>query len=843
MNPSVTTYMDTGLSQDTTYYYQVRALNFEANSAYSNEVSMLTPEPPATPSGATPTSITTNQIALSWVNNADNGITTRISRNSGPGGNFIFVAALPASTTSYVNNGPAGLGLTPGVAYDYHIQVGNQAGYSDFTGFVVQTLTTAPTQLIAVGADGQVTLAWNIPSGAETFNIYRSTTPGGEGSTPVAMGVAGDTYIDTGLNNGQTYYYEVSAVDTGGESARSAEASATPSVPTSTSSPPANLTATAGDTTATLQWIAADGASSYNVYRGTATGQETLLHAGVTTTSFSDSGLTNGATYYYRVTSVNAIGEGTASSEVTVSPHTLPPPTPINVTATAGDGQVGLSWTAASDASSYNIYRSTDDGDEVLYQQGVLGTSFNDTGVTNGVAYFYQVSAANGVGESNLSLEVSATPLPPLPAAPTSLVATTLNFAQIEIQWSDSSTSLSGFQVLRSSDGVNFSLLTTLDPTATNFTDSGNLATGTTYYYQVVAMNSAGSSTVSNTAHAIVTGQVPPPWTDANIGGPAIAGTTAFSGGVFTVSGGGSDIWYSADQFNYLYQTFSGDGTIVAEVLTQGNTNPWAEAGIMIRNSVTDKGSTFADMVITPGNGAAFQLRHRRHQQFGQRSGRRSAPEWVKLTRSGMTFTGYVSTDGATWSQVGTYTFAAGTFDSQVYIGLAVSAWNNNSISTATFSNVSITGQALPPTPTNVAASPLSGTSASVQWQESGNNVSAFYVYREDPGTSNFWLRATLPGTVDNFTDTGLTSGATYAYQVVAVNTVGDSSAAARISLSARPAGGPVGAAAESGRSEQRGVELGVELQQRHGRLRLSAARQCHDILADRHAPRRFDRL
>ena len=81
---------------------------------------------------------------------------------------------------------------------------------------------------------------------------------------------------------------------------------------------------------------------------------------------------------------------------------------------------------------------------------------------------------------------------------------------------------------------------------------------------------------------------LPPGWTDADIGGPEFAGSASSNSGVMTVSGGGTDIWYSADQFNYVYQGLNGNGTIIAQVLTQGDTNPWAMAGVMIRNSVTN---------------------------------------------------------------------------------------------------------------------------------------------------------------------------------------------------------------------------------------------------------------
>ena len=148
------------------------------------------------------------------------------------------------------------------------------------------------------------------------------------------------------------------------------------------------------------------------------------------------------------------------------------------MTATPGNNQVGLSWSAASDALTYNIYRSTDSGNEVLYEQGITGTSYTDANVTNGVTYYYQVSAGNGVGESNLSQEVSATPLPALPAAPASLTATALSSSQISLTWTEPPGTATSFTLERSIDGVNFTPLTTLDGTATSFVDAAGLDPG-----------------------------------------------------------------------------------------------------------------------------------------------------------------------------------------------------------------------------------------------------------------------------------------------------------------------------------------------------------------------------
>ena len=216
--PGTTTYLDAGLSPNLTYYYQVRPL-ICADSPYSNEVSLTTPVPPQTPSGA---------------HHADHDRRDRFRLDEqchrrhfyahpaqlGLRRQLYLRGCFPPSATTYADLGPGGKGLTPGTAYDYHIQVGNVAGYSDFTGFTVQTLTTQPTQPVAVGADGMVTLNWTAPAGATSFNVYRGTTAGGEGTTPIATGLTGTTLVDTGLADGQTYYYQVTAVDTGGETQR-----------------------------------------------------------------------------------------------------------------------------------------------------------------------------------------------------------------------------------------------------------------------------------------------------------------------------------------------------------------------------------------------------------------------------------------------------------------------------------------------------------------------------------------------------------------------------------------------------------------------------------------------
>ncbi|HEV2437775.1 MAG TPA: glycosyl hydrolase family 28 protein [Verrucomicrobiae bacterium] len=180
-------------------------------------------------------------------------------------------------------------------------------------------------------------------------------------------------------------------------------------------SAPTGLTATAGNAQVTLTWNASSGAISYNVKRATVSGTESVTNATVTTTNYIDMQVTNGAAYYYVVSAVNAGGESANSSEVSATPQPPPPSAPTGLTATAGNAQVTLTWNASSGAISYNVKRATVSGNESVTNATVTTTNYSDMQVTNGVTYYYVVSAVNAGGESANTLEVSATPQPPSP--------------------------------------------------------------------------------------------------------------------------------------------------------------------------------------------------------------------------------------------------------------------------------------------------------------------------------------------------------------------------------------------------------------------------------------------
>jgi fibronectin type 3 domain-containing protein len=176
---------------------------------------------------------------------------------------------------------------------------------------------SVPTGLMAAPGNAQVTLNWSASSGAATYYVKRSTTAGAEAqiATPTST-----SYTDTGLTNGTKYFYVVSAYNSYGQSANSAEVNATPTAPATPPAAPTGLQATAGNAQVTLSWSASTGATGYNVKRSTTNGGGYATISMPATTGYIDVGVTNSMTYYYVVTAVNSSGESANSNQAFATP-------------------------------------------------------------------------------------------------------------------------------------------------------------------------------------------------------------------------------------------------------------------------------------------------------------------------------------------------------------------------------------------------------------------------------------------------------------------------------------------------------------------------------------------
>lgn len=395
----------------------------------------------------------------------------------------------------------------------------------------------------------------------------------------------------------------------------------------------------------------------------------------------------------------------------TLRMHPVAPVT--NLTFMSGVNGVALNWTAAADTVvGYNVYRATSHAGPYTRLNAALisGTSYADLNLSTGT-YFYMVravkleSSASGTyfnasqgifltvpfGVPTVSLTSPANNATFIPPATITLTATA----------SDDNGTISR---------VDFYSGTMLIGSATENPYSyvwQNVPAGN-YVLTAVATDNENFATTSSPVNiSVSTTNIPTPWLEQDIGAVGVAGSATFSGGVFTALGSGKDIWDNADAFHFVYQPLNGDGQITARVFSIQNTNAWAKSGVMIRNTLTAN-SAHAFMALSSSSGTAFQRRATAGGTTVNNSGSASirAPYWVRVVRSGNTFTGYQSTDGVTWQGIAAQTI---TMNTQVYMGLVVCSHANTVLNTTVFSNVSTVGSGNAP-PTVSLTSPASGT-------------------------------------------------------------------------------------------------------------------------------------
>ena len=446
------------------------------------------------------------------------------------------------------------------------------------------------------------------------------------------------------------------------------------------------------------QTVTAGNGTNYSVSVGTVNG-----FAG--TVTLSAAGLPAGASASFNPTSVSAPG----SSTLTVTTLNSTPAGTNTLTITGASGNLLHSTTATLTVTSAPA--------------GSFSLSATPTSQTvtegGGASYTITVTSSNGfTGTVNLGVGGMG-------------VGTTANFSPASITGGSGSS--------------------TLTVTTTSATPGAN-------GYTLMVTGTSGSLT--NTVGLNLTvnppspgGPLPGGWTDTDVGGPLyLPGSAGYTNGLFTVNGSGADIWGVGDEFNYAYQSVNGDETLVAQVAGLQNSDPWARAGLMFRET-TSSNATYVGLYVTIGNGVSMQYRNGTGTSavdFARQTGL-TAPYWVKLIRSGNTFTGYSSPDGVTWTQAGSTNVTMAT---SATAGLVVCSHNFYQINTATFTNVSFTAPDF-----TISASPSSQT------------VTA-------GGNTNFTATVTaLNGFGGNvaLTVAGLPSGATASYNPASVSGSGTS--------------------------------------------------------------------
>jgi regulation of enolase protein 1 (concanavalin A-like superfamily) len=217
--------------------------------------------------------------------------------------------------------------------------------------------------------------------------------------------------------------------------------------------------------------------------------------------------------------------------------------------------------------------------------------------------------------------------------------------------------------------------------------------------YQVLSTDlpdsvEAGLAVSSHVDGAVATAQFTdvlveplPQW---QVGQIASNGSAGYDGTIYSLSGQGSDIWGTADAMYYGFVPWVGDGTMTARVRSLENSSDWAKAGVMFRESLTS-GSKHVFALVSPGHGVNLQYRGTTDGQSASASGSGTAgtaPDWLRLTRQGDTFTAEVSVDGRTWTPVGTVTVP---MNQSLYVGIAHTSHNTADSGGATFDDLRVT--------------------------------------------------------------------------------------------------------------------------------------------------------
>lgn len=503
---NATEYVDVNVSRCIHYFYRVLAFTIKGNGSLSEAVTAFICDVPSAPYVFNPVPALAS-ITLYWTAPSSDGgrpvLGYKLYR--GVSDTSLEPIADLASVVTYVDEG-----LAARTTYYYCVAAFNELGEGRRSAVVNTTTLNVPgnvKDLSVVAGDGCVTLTWTPPdddggSPVLGFRIFRSL---GGGIVDASIDVkGGTTYLDTNVVNGRTYFYSIAAYSELGDGTRSGSLSATPF---GRPMPAEGFKAEAMEDSIRLTWIAPldDGGSpitGYRIYRGfVAEDMGLLTDVGPDRLNYTDMGLEDGLKHYYSITVLNEAGESAPSGTASATPYGRPSVIE-GLEARAGDGRVMLQWSPpANDGGlsiiGYNLYRGTSGTDLVLLIR-TTETMFTDDGVTNGVMYFYAVTALNGRLEGSRTMPLNATPLAPaqkleVPGIPRGF-AGGLAGRDAFLNWTapaaDPLRPVLGYIVLR---GESPSNVTTVVYTGTglDFKDVG-LEPGRTYYYVVLANNTVG---------------------------------------------------------------------------------------------------------------------------------------------------------------------------------------------------------------------------------------------------------------------------------------------------------------------------------------------------------------
>ena len=798
----------TDLINGTAYAFKVRALNSSGIGEESDEATATPVLAPSEPTGLV-ASARDKGAHLSWTDPGNATITQwqyRQKAGAGSYGDWMGMAGSSAATTNYVVTG-----LINGTAYTFRVRAVNSSGTgaeSDEATATATAVPSKPTGLVVSARDKGAHLSWTDPGNA-TITQWQYRQKVGAGSygdwTDMAGSVAATTsHAVTGLANDTVHAFKVRALNLSGAGAESDEVAVTP-VPAP--SKPTGLTASARDKGAHLSWTDPGnatitqwqyrqkaGAGSYGDWKDVA-------NSSAATTSHRVTGLANDTVHTFKVRALNSSGTGAESDEATATP-VLAPSRPTDLTASARDKGVHLSWTDPGNASVTQWqYRQKAGAGSYGDWTDIAGsvaatTSHTVTGLVNNTAHTFRVRALNSSGTGAESDEATATPVP-APAKPTGLAASARDKG-VHLSWTDpGNATITQWQYRQKAGAGGYGDWTDMagSGAATTSIAVTSLINGTAYTFRVRAVNSSGIGAESDEATATLVPSKPTglaasardkgvhlSWTDP--GNAAItqwqyrqkAGAGSYGDWTDMAGSGATTTSFAVTNLiNGTAYTFrvravnsSGAGTESDEATATPVLAPSKPTGLAA--SGRDKGVHLS--WTDPGNATITQWRYR------QKAGAGSYGDWTDMAGSGAATTSYTVT-GLTNSTA--YTFR-------------VRAVNSSG---AGAESDEVTATTVPAKPTGLAVL-AQHKRVHLSWTDPGNAAITQWQYRQKAGAGSYGNWTDMAGsgaTTTNYTVTNLINGRAYTFRVRAVDSSGagaesdEVTATPKLSLPPKPTG------------------------------------------------------
>ncbi|HEU4423025.1 MAG TPA: fibronectin type III domain-containing protein [Pilimelia sp.] len=464
-------------------------------------------DPPAAPSGLTATTLSDGTIRLAWTASGPNVWYWVYQRDVTAGETEFTQLSLPVDGTTLT----AGY-LSHDHEYEFKVTAINRGGESGPSNVARATARYpapgAPANLRATAGDGEVTLTWNGLGTDFWYWVYqRDVTAGETEFTRLPLPIAGGTTMTAGyLANGHTYEFKVTGINQAGEGPASNLVRATPMAPLPAK--PTGLTATANTNgTITLDWSAPGPNLWYWVYQRDITtgGAWQKLALPVTTgTAFTAGLLTHNHTYEFKVSAINATGEGPTSDPARATSRYAPPAAPTNLRGrSAGDGTIDLDWDGPAGLYYWVYFRDVTAGQTGFTRSGYPTDRTDATVGTlrHGHVYEFKVTAENQGGEGPASATIQVTSVGGLPAPPSNLTASAGD-GQATLRWTASPSPGVLYVVYQRDATAGQSWQKLPLPVSGTTMTAGYLVNGHTYEFKVTATNAAGGSAASNVASA-----------------------------------------------------------------------------------------------------------------------------------------------------------------------------------------------------------------------------------------------------------------------------------------------------------------------------------------------------